>query len=72
MEYNYADTIPTTYPLGIQVGSNTTSLGFHGEIEHGLALNLSGQDSENFYSVLSGLAGAPPNGIRVAMSKMFP
>ncbi|MDA9029714.1 argininosuccinate synthase [Flavobacteriaceae bacterium] len=63
MEYNYADTIPTTYPLGIQVGSNTTSLGFHGEIEHGLALNLSGQDSENFYSVLSGLAGAPPNNI---------
>ena len=63
MEHNYADTIPTTYPLGIQVGSNTTSLGFHGEIEHGLALNLSGQDSENFYSVLSGLAGAPPNNI---------
>ena len=63
MEQNYTDTIPTTYPLGIQVGSNTTSLGFHGEIEHGLALNLSGQDSENFYSVLSGLAGSPPNNI---------
>ena len=63
MEQNYTDTIPTTYPLGIQVGSNTTSLGFHGEIEHGLALNLSGQDSENFYSILSGLAGSPPNNI---------
>jgi uncharacterized protein (DUF1501 family) len=63
MEQNYNDSIPTTYPLGIQVGSNTTSLGFHGEIEHGLALNLSGQDSENFYSVLSGLAGEPPNNI---------
>ena len=63
MEQNYNDSIPTNYPLGIQVGSNTTSLGFHGEIEHGLALNLSGQDSENFYSVLSGLAGEPPNNI---------
>ncbi|MBT4915295.1 MAG: DUF1501 domain-containing protein [Formosa sp.] len=63
MEQNYNDSIPTTYPLGIQVGSNTTSLGFHGEIEHGLALNLSGQDSENFYSILSGLAGEPPNNI---------
>lgn len=63
MEQNYNDSIPTTYPLGIQVGSNTTSLGFHGEIEHGLALNLSGQDSENFYSVLSGLAGEPTNNI---------
>lgn len=63
MEQNYADNIPTAYPLGIQVGSNTTSLGFHGEIEHGLALNLSGQDSENFYSVLSGLAGEPPSNI---------
>ena len=63
MEHNYADSIPTAYPLGIQVGSNTTSLGFHGETEHGLALNLSGQDSENFYSVLSGLAGEPPNNV---------
>ena len=63
MEQNYNDSIPTNYPLGIQVGSNTTSLGFHGEIEHGLALNLSGQDSENFYSILSGLAGEPPNNI---------
>ena len=63
MEQNYADTIPTAYPLGIQIGSRTTSLGFHGEIEHGLALNLSGQDSENFYSILSGLAGEPPNNI---------
>ena len=63
IEQNYNDSIPTNYPLGIQVGSNTTSLGFHGEIEHGLALNLSGQDSENFYSILSGLAGEPPNNI---------
>lgn len=63
MEQNYAESIPTSFPLGIQIGSQTTSLGFHGEIEHGLALNLSGQDSENFYSVLSGLAGVPPNSI---------
>ena len=63
MEQNYTDSIPTVYPLGIQVGSKTTSLGFHGEIEHGLALNLSGQDSENFYSILSGLGGDAPENI---------
>jgi uncharacterized protein (DUF1501 family) len=63
MEQNYADSIPTGYPMGIQIGSKTTSLGFHGEIEHGLALNLNGQDTENFYSVLSGLAGEAPTNI---------
>ena len=60
MENHYADLIPSAYPMGIQIGSRNTSLGFHGENEHGLAINLSGQDSENFYSVLSGLSGEYP------------
>ncbi|MDA9126332.1 DUF1501 domain-containing protein [Flavobacteriaceae bacterium] len=60
MEQAYADLIPANYPLGIQIGSQNTNLGFHGIVEHGLALNINGQDSENFYSVLSGLGGNPP------------
>lgn len=60
MEQAYADLIPANYPLGIQIGSQNTNLGFHGIVEHGLALNINGQDSENFYSVLSGLGGTPP------------
>jgi uncharacterized protein (DUF1501 family) len=60
IENHYNDLLPTNYPMGIQIGSRNTSLGFHGENEHGLAINLSGQDSENFYSVLSGLSGEYP------------
>lgn len=61
IENHYNDILPTNYPMGIQIGSRNTSLGFHGENEHGLAINLSGQDSENFYSVLSGLSGEYPS-----------
>ena len=61
IENHYNDLLPTNYPMGIQIGSRNTSLGFHGENEHGLAINLSGQDSENFYSVLSGLSGEYPS-----------
>ena len=63
MEQTYADLIPANYPLGIQIGSQNTNLGFHGIVEHGLALNINGQDSENFYSILSGLGGNPPENI---------
>ena len=63
MEHAYADLIPANYPLGIQIGSQNTNLGFHGIVEHGLALNINGQDSENFYSILSGLGGDPPENI---------
>ena len=63
MEQAYADLIPANNPLGIQIGSQNTNLGFHGIVEHGLALNINGQDSENFYSVLSGLGGTPPENI---------
>ena len=61
LENHYQNLFPNNYPMGIQIGSTNTSLGFHGEKEHGLAVNLSGQDSENFYSILSGLAGEYPN-----------
>jgi len=60
MENHYSDLFPVNYPMGIQIGSPNTSLGFHGENEHGLAMNLTGQDSDNFYSVLSGLSGEYP------------
>lgn len=61
MENHYSDLMPVNYPMGIQIGSPNTSLGFHGVNEHGLAMNLTGQDSENFYSVLSGLSGEYPS-----------
>jgi uncharacterized protein (DUF1501 family) len=61
MENHYTDLLPTNFPMGVQIGSRNTSLGFHGLNEHGLAVNLSGQDSENFYSVLSGLSGEYPS-----------
>ena len=60
MENHYSDLMPVNYPMGIQIGSPNTSLGLHGVNEPGLAMNLTGQDSENFYSVLSGLSGEYP------------
>jgi len=61
METYYANELNNLYPLGVQIGSNKTSLGFHGEAEHGLAINISGQDPSGFYSELSGLGGTPPS-----------
>lgn len=63
METAYSDLMPTNYPMGIQLGSSNTWLGFHAEHEHGMALNIEGQNSENFYTVLSGLAGQAPANI---------
>jgi uncharacterized protein (DUF1501 family) len=63
MEQHYNQFIPTTFPLGVQIGSPSLNLGFHGVVEHGLAININGQDAENFYSVLSGLAGDAPTNI---------
>lgn len=63
MENAYAEVFPTNYPFAIQMGSNNTWLGFHAEHEHGLALNIEGQNSENFYTILSGLAGQAPTNI---------
>ena len=61
METYYANELNNLYPLGVQIGSNKTSLGFHGETEHGLAINISGQNPSGFYSELNGLGGAPPS-----------
>jgi uncharacterized protein (DUF1501 family) len=63
MEEAYDSLLPSNYPVAIQLGSSNTWLGFHAEHEHGLALNIEGQNSENFYTVLSGLAGQPPANI---------
>ena len=63
MEQAYSDLLPSNYPLGIQLGSSNTWLGFHAEHEHGIAMNIEGQDSENFYTVLNGLSGQAPSNI---------
>ena len=63
MEEAYSGLLPSNFPIGIQLGSNNTWLGFHGEHQHGLALNIEGQNSENFYTVLNGLAGKAPESI---------
>ena len=60
METYYANEVNDPYPLGVQIGSSNTSLGFHGETEHSLAINISGQDPSGFYSQLNGLGGLPP------------
>ena len=61
MEQHYADLLEEDYPLAIQIGSNKSSLGFHGITEHGMSLNLTGQDASGFYSVLSGFSGQTLN-----------
>ena len=58
-----AHLLPTNFPLGIQLGSSNTWLGFHAEHEHGMALNIEGQNSQN-NTVLSGLAGQAPDNIQ--------
>lgn len=63
MELYYPNLIVETYPLAVEIGSSKTSLGFHGEEAHGLALNITGQDPAGFYSVLNGLGGIPPTNI---------
>lgn len=63
MELYYADLVVETYPLAVEIGSNKTSLGFHAEEAHGLALNITGQDPSGFYSILNGLGGTPPTNI---------
>ncbi len=61
MEQHYQDLLSENYPLAIQIGSAKSSLGFHGLAEHGMSLNLTGQDTSGFYSVLSGFSGQTIN-----------
>lgn len=63
MEQFYADQVEEAFPLAIEMGSPKNSLGFHGVEEHGLSLNITGQDPSGYYSVLNGLGGAPPQNI---------
>ena len=46
-------------PLGIQVGNPKPSLGFHTEGEHSTGINLTGQNPEGFYDLISEIGGAP-------------
>ena len=63
LENYYTGFLNSNFPLGIQLGSSDNSLGFHGVIEHGMSLNISGQDLSGFYSVINGLGGTPPTNI---------
>lgn len=63
LENYYANFLTANYPLGIQLGSSENSLGFHGEVEHGMSLNINGQDPSGFYSVVNGLGGVAPTTI---------
>jgi len=63
LENYYSNFLTASFPLGIQLGSSDNSLGFHGEVEHGMSININGQDPAGFYSVLNGLGGAPPTTI---------
>jgi uncharacterized protein (DUF1501 family) len=63
LENYYANFLTANFPLGIQLGSRDNSLGFHGEVEHGMSLNINGQDPAGFYSVINGLGGVAPTTI---------
>lgn len=61
IESYYYDLVAQTFPIGVEIGSKSGSLGFHGAHEHGLSINIEGQDASGFYSILSGLGGEPPS-----------
>jgi uncharacterized protein (DUF1501 family) len=63
LENYYSNFLNANFPLGIQLGSSENSLGFHGEVEHGMSMNINGQDPSGFYSVINGLGGAAPANI---------
>ena len=63
LESYYSNFLTANFPLGIQLGSSDNSLGFHGEVEHGMSININGQDPSGFYSIINGLGGAPPTNI---------
>ncbi|MDX2303595.1 MAG: DUF1501 domain-containing protein [Microscillaceae bacterium] len=48
-------------PLGIQIGENTLSLGFHTEEQHAVALTLSGQNPSGFFNLINQIGGLPPS-----------
>ncbi len=60
MEKFYPDQVEASYPLGVQMGSSKTELGFHGAEEHGLSINITGQDPAGYFTEISTLGGDPP------------
>lgn len=66
MEQFYQDKLKEDFPLAVQIGSLKNSLGFHGVAEHGMSINLTGQDPSGYYSVLNGLGGMPPSNIPIS------
>lgn len=60
IEKFYTEELEAAYPLGVQIGSSKTELGFHGAEEHGLSINITGQDPAGFFTEISGLGGQPP------------
>ena len=66
LESYYSNFLTANFPLGIQLGSSDNSLGFHGEVEHGMSININGQDPSGFYSIVNGLGGAPPTNIPIS------
>lgn len=47
-------------PIGVILG-NSVKTGFHSTKEHALAINLSGQDPDNYFSRISSISGNPPS-----------
>ena len=46
-------------PLAIQLAEKKPAMLFHSDHTHGISTNLSGQDISGYYSVVSGVGGAP-------------
>ena len=60
LENYYTNFLSANFPLAIELGGSDNSLGFHGETEHGMSLNISGQNPSGFYNVVNGLGGIAP------------
>ena len=50
-------------PLALQLAEKKPAVLFQGEHSHGLSTNLTGQDVSGYYSVVSGIGGAPINNV---------
>ncbi|MBL57984.1 MAG: hypothetical protein CMP61_12430 [Flavobacteriales bacterium] len=63
MENMYASELGKDYPFAVQMGNVKNSLGFFGEHEHGMNMNITNQDASGFYSIINGLGGEAPKEI---------
>ena len=53
-------------PLGLQMGNSESSIAFHTLGEFGTSINLSGQDLEGYYRLISELGGAPLSNLPIS------